>query len=73
METLLVFADFDFIGSPALIGELGYESLRGSDSYSFRFVKEVTGAVKGWKSLATRLNIPKMEIEMFEPTYNLCL
>ncbi len=37
METLLVFADFDFIDSPALIGELGYESLRGSDSYSFRF------------------------------------
>lgn len=40
METLLVYADFDWMESPTLIGELGYESLRGSDSYSFRYSKE---------------------------------
>ena len=37
METLFVYADFDWLKVPTLIGELGYESLRGSDSYSFRF------------------------------------
>ncbi len=44
-----------------------------SPSEADAIIKEVTGAVKGWKSLATRLNIQKREIEMFEPTYNLCL
>ncbi len=37
METLYVYADFDWLKAPTLVGELGYESLRGSDSYSFRF------------------------------------
>lgn len=40
MEKLLVFADFDWIGSPKLIGTLGYEFLRGSDSYSFEFDRD---------------------------------
>ena len=44
-----------------------------SPSEADAIIKEVTSAVKGWKSLATRLNIQKREIEMFEPTYNLCL
>lgn len=37
MRTLLVYADFDWLPSPTFVGELGYESLRGTDSYSFRF------------------------------------
>lgn len=37
MELLYVYADFDWLKAPTLVGELGYESLRGSDSYSFRF------------------------------------
>lgn len=37
MKTLLVYADFDWLDEPTLIGELGYESLRGSDSYSFDY------------------------------------
>ena len=37
MKTLFVYADFDWLESPMLVGELGYESLRGSDSYSFKF------------------------------------
>lgn len=37
MNTLYVYGDFDWLESPLLIGELGYESLRGSDSYSFKF------------------------------------
>lgn len=37
MKKLYVYADFDWLKGIELIGELGYESLRGSDSYSFKF------------------------------------
>ncbi len=37
MRTLLIYADFDWLEKPILVGELGYESLRGSDSYSFKY------------------------------------
>lgn len=37
MRKLYVYADFDWLKEVELIGELGYESLRGSDSYSFKF------------------------------------
>lgn len=40
MNRLFIYGDFDWLESPLLIGELGYESLRGSDSYSFKFDKE---------------------------------
>lgn len=39
MNTLYIYGDFDWLEEPLLIGELGYESLRGSDSYSFKFDK----------------------------------
>lgn len=35
MKRLYVFADFDWLKEPRQIGELSYESLRGSDSYGF--------------------------------------
>ena len=34
MKKLYVYADFDWLKEIELVGELGYESLRGSDSYS---------------------------------------
>ena len=37
MKKLYVYADFDWFNDIELIGELVYESLRGSDSYSFKF------------------------------------
>lgn len=37
MRTLFIYADFDWLDRPMLVGELGYESLRGSDSYSFKY------------------------------------
>ena len=37
MKTLYVYADFDWLAGPTLVCELGYESLRGSDSYAFKF------------------------------------
>lgn len=37
MEKLLVYADFDWLKEITLIGELHYESLRGSDSYGFKY------------------------------------
>lgn len=39
MNTLYIYGDFDWLEEPLLIGELGYESLRGSVSYSFKFDK----------------------------------
>lgn len=40
MNRLYVFADFDWLKEPRLIGELSYESLRGSDSYGFCYNDE---------------------------------
>ena len=40
MKKLYVYADFNWLKEIELIGELGYESLRGSDSYSFTFNDE---------------------------------
>lgn len=40
MRKLYVYADFDWLASPMLVGELGYESLRGNDSYSFCYDKQ---------------------------------
>lgn len=37
MRTLFIYADFDWLDEPMLVGKLGYESLRGSDSYSFKY------------------------------------
>lgn len=37
MEKLLVYADFDWLKEIEFIGELSYESLRGSDSYGFKY------------------------------------
>ncbi len=37
MKKLYVYADFEWLKEVELIGELGYESLRGADSYSFQF------------------------------------
>ena len=34
---MYVYADFDWLKEVELVGELGYESLRGSDSYTFKF------------------------------------
>lgn len=40
MRTLFVYADFDWLETPLLVGVLGYDSLRGSDSYSFKYDNE---------------------------------
>ena len=40
MHTLYIYADFDWLEAPLLVGELGYESLRGAESYSFKFDNE---------------------------------
>lgn len=40
MKRLLVYADFDWLKGPILVGELSYESLRGTDSYGFCFNEE---------------------------------
>lgn len=35
MRKIYVYADFDWLKTAVLVGELGYESLRGTDFYSF--------------------------------------
>ena len=40
MRSIYVYADFDWLESSVLVGELGYESLRGLDSYSFKYDNE---------------------------------
>lgn len=40
MKKLYVYADFDWLNAPQLIGVLSYESLRGNDSYGFKFDNE---------------------------------
>lgn len=40
MQKLYIYACFDWLPEPLLMGELGYENLRGSDSYSFCFDDE---------------------------------
>ena len=40
MKRLYVFADFDWLKEPRFVGELSYESLRGSDSYGFCYSDE---------------------------------
>jgi serine/threonine-protein kinase HipA len=37
MKKLFVYADFDWLKSVELVGELSYELLHGSDSYGFKF------------------------------------
>ena len=37
MKRLYVYADFDWLKDTQFVGELSYESLRGSDSYGFKF------------------------------------
>ena len=40
MKKLLVYADFDWLDAPQLIGELSYDSVRGGETYGFAFDKE---------------------------------
>ena len=40
MNKLFVYADFDWLDRPLLVGELGHESIRGSQSYSFKYSNE---------------------------------
>lgn len=40
MKKLFVYADFDWLDTPQLIGELSYDSVRGSETYGFSFAKE---------------------------------
>ena len=58
MERLLVFADFDWLDKPELVGELCYEKLRGSESYAFRFDDNWLKFHAGINFLRTSTTIP---------------
>ena len=40
MKRLFVFADFDWLEIPELIGELTFDSVRGNETYGFSFAKD---------------------------------
>lgn len=40
METIYVYADFDFLSRAELIGSLSYERVRGNEHFSFEFSRE---------------------------------
>ncbi|MDE6642972.1 MAG: type II toxin-antitoxin system HipA family toxin [Muribaculaceae bacterium] len=40
MKKLYVYADFDWLNTPKLIGTLSYDSIRGSETYSFSYDKK---------------------------------
>ncbi len=40
MKKLYVYADFDWLETPQLIGELSYDSVRGSETYGFSYDRE---------------------------------
>lgn len=40
MQKLYVYADFDWLETPLLIGELSYDSVRGNETYGFSYDKE---------------------------------
>lgn len=61
MRTLLVYADFDWLPSPTFIGKLGYESLRGTDSYNFCFSEEWLQAYGGLYLSADLNNYPGIQ------------
>ena len=39
MEKLYVYADFDWLDSPLMVGELSFDSVRGNETYSFAYDK----------------------------------
>ena len=61
MRTLLVYADFDWLPSPTFIGKLGYESLRGTDSYNLCFSEEWLQAYGGLYLSADLNNYPGIQ------------
>lgn len=61
MQTLLVYADFDWLKEPMFVGELSYESVRGRDSYAFRFDGEWLSRYGGLFLSADLNNYPNMQ------------
>ena len=40
MKSLFVYADFDWLDAPQLVGELSYDSIRGGETYGFSFDRD---------------------------------
>ena len=64
MKTLLVYLDIEWLEKPILVGNLGYESLRGADSYSFEFDKEWLSKYGGLFLSADLNNYPGLQYTM---------
>ncbi len=61
MKKLYIYADFDWLKKVELIGVLGYESLRGSDCYSFEFAEDWLAKYNGIKLSDDLNNYPGVQ------------
>lgn len=61
MKKLYVYADFDWLNGPVLVGELGCENVRGSLSYSFKYDNEWLGSYAGMILSEDIRNYPGMQ------------
>ena len=66
MKRLYVFADFDWLKEPRLVGELSYESLRGSDSYGFCYSN---GWLKDYGSLFLSDDLNNYPVQQYTVPY----
>jgi serine/threonine-protein kinase HipA len=58
MEKIIVYADFDFLDTPQVIGTLGFERVRGSDHFAFEYSREWLKKHGGITLCGDLMNIP---------------
>lgn len=61
MRRITVYADFDFLDSPQVIGILGYEHVRGNDHFVFEYSREWLKQHGGIILSGDLMNIPALQ------------
>lgn len=61
MRRITVYADFDFLDSPQVIGVLGYEQVRGNDHFVFEYSREWLKQHGGIILSGDLMNIPALQ------------
>ena len=61
MKKITVYADFDFLAQPQVIGTLGYEQVRGSDHFAFEYANSWLQAHGGTILSGDLLNTPALQ------------
>ncbi|MBQ9660547.1 MAG: HipA N-terminal domain-containing protein [Bacteroidales bacterium] len=61
MKTITVYADFDFISLPQVVGVLGYEHVRGKDHFVFEYDHQWLKQYGGILLSGDLINVPSMQ------------